>query len=456
MGARAAGVSAEDLVAAARVHLDRVHDAVRRLGCGPQEALEVVETSAVDLVEIVAAQPEAVEDAVGWWFARARELGRRVAARTPDLPLGGGVLAVDDDQVVLAEALDQLPERERVALLLRDSYDLPDTTVGAALGTDAVGAMALVGRARLAFLPLVDDEPAPAVAAHQDDLGALARLGESGPVAARDATVRRHALSCDSCRAVTDAQQRAHLLLTGLTVVALPDADRAGVLARVELAAYASLPSSAALLLRGQEQQELELELDDRRLFSPLLALLCLVLAALLGLGVGLLLSRDDGATELTGGPGGLPGGVRLLSPSPVPTAVASSPRTVAPPPPETTVFDVPPPSPSPVPSPSPQPPGLSPAPAEPLGISLDQTSGPNGTVLVVTGTGWSPDAEIALDYLDPVGQPTGSQTTAIVDADGRFTAQLTAQDPGNLPGRHSVRASDGVATAETGFDAQA
>jgi hypothetical protein len=76
--------------------------------------------------------------------------------------------------------------------------------------------------------------------------------------------------------------------------------------------------------------------------------------------------------------------------------------------------------------------------------------------VLVVTGTGWPPNAEIALDYLDPVGQPTGSQTTAIADADGRFTAQLTAQDPNNLPGRHSVRATDGVATAETGFDAQA
>jgi len=457
MEARAAGVSAEDLVAAVRVHLDRVHDAVRRLGCGPDEALEVVETSAVDLVEAVATQPEAVEDAVGWWFARARELGRRVAARTPDLPLGGGVLAVDDDQVVLAEALDQLPERERVALLLRDSYDLPDATVGAALGTDAVGALALVGRARLAFIPLVDDEPAPAVADHQDDLGALARLGEGGPVAARDATVRRHALSCDSCRTVTDAQQRAHLLLTGLTVVALPDADRAGVLARVELAAYASLPGSAALLLRGQEREELELELDERRLFSPLLALLCLVLAALLGLGVGLLLSRDDGATELTGGPGGLPGGVRLLSPSPIPTAVASSPRTVVAPPPATTVFDVPPPSPSPLPSPSPPPaPVASPAPAEPLAISLDQSSGPNGTVLIVTGTGWPPSAEIALDYLDPVGQPTGSQTSAIADADGRFTAQLTAQDPNNLPGRHSVRATDGVATAETGFDAQA
>jgi len=172
---------------------------------------------------------------------------------------------------------------------------------------------------------------------------------------------------------------------------------------------------------------------------------------------VGLLLSRDDGATQLTGGPGGLPGGVRLLTPSPVPTAVVAPPRTVVAPPPETTVFDVPPPSPSPLPSPSPPPaPSPSATPAEPLAITLDQTSGPNGTVLTVTGTGWAPDSEVALEYLDPTGQPTGSQTTAIADADGRFTAQLTAQDPNNLPGRHFVRATDGVAVAETGFDATA
>ena len=169
------GVSAEELVAAVRVHLDRVHDAVRRLGCERGPAIEVVEASAVDLVEVVAARPETVADAVGWWFARASALGRRVATRA-DLPLGGGVLAVDEDQQILSEALDELPERERVALLLRDSYDLPATSVGAALGTSADGAMELVGRARLAFLPLVDDEPAPALPSHADGLATLARL----------------------------------------------------------------------------------------------------------------------------------------------------------------------------------------------------------------------------------------------------------------------------------------
>lgn len=448
------GVSAEDLVAAVRVHLDRVHDAVRRLGCGPDEAVEVVETSALDLVEVVAHQPEEVADAVGWWMGRARSLGRRVAARDAELPLGGGVLAVDEDQQVLAEALDQLPERERVALLLRDSYDLPDVTVGAALGIDADRAMQLVGRARLALIPLIDDEPAPAVAGHQDDVGALARLGEGGPVAARDATVRRHALSCDACRAVTDAQQRAHLLLGGLTVVALPEQDRAEVLDRVEQAAYAALPAEAALVLPGEELVELGEPEEDPRLLSPLLALLALVVAAALGLGVGLLLSRDEGPTQLAGADGQLPAGVRLASPSPLPPRSTASPRTVTAPPPRTSVFEVP-----PSPTPAPPPPSPSPAPSPPparAAIALAPASGPNGTEVTVTGTGWPAGAEVRIDYLDTLGEETGSRADAVADAQGRFRATLAAQDPANLPGPHTVRARGGERTATAPFAAQA
>ena len=451
-----AGVSAEDLVAAVRVHADRVHDAVRRIGCDPEAAVQVVEESAVDLVEVVAARPETVEDAVGWWFARARALGRRVATLDDDLPLGGGVLAVDEDQEVLAEALEQLPERERVALLLRDSYDLPATSVGAALGTDADGAMELVGRARLAFLPLVDDEPAAAVPAHQQDMGALARIGQSGQVAARDATTRRHALSCDACRTLTDAQQRAHLLLTGLTVVALPEADRLGVLSRVEDRAYAALPTSASMLVVS-EQEEYWDDDEDPRLFSPLLALLALTVAVLLGLGSGLLLTRAGGVGALLGADGRNPAEVELLTPPPMTPQVLVSPPTIEAPRPRTTVFLIPP-SPPPPPPPPPEPSvrPRSPAPAQdPLGISLDPTSGPNGATLVVDGTGFEPGAEVTLDYLDPTGAETGSQSVVTADERGRFTGELTAQDPNNLPGEHTVRASDGEQTAEATYDAE-
>ena len=449
-GPAAPGVSSEDLLAAVRVHLDRVHDAVRRLGCEPEPAVEVVEASAVDLVEVVAARPETVEDAVGWWFARARALGRRVATRA-DLPLGGGVLAVDEDQQVLAEALDALPERERVALLLRDSYDLPPASVGAALGTDADGAMELVGRARLAFLPLVDDEPPPAVPAHQGDLGALARLAEATPVAARDATARRHALSCVACRSVTDGQQRAHLLLTGLTVVAMPEADRAGVLSRVEEVATGLLPSNADLVLAG-ELEEWEEDDEPPRLFSPLLVLLALVLAVLGGLGVGLLVSRDGGPDRLAGADGSLPPGLDLASPPPPPARTLASPPTVQTAPPETTVFVIPPPTQAP---PSPAAVATPAGPTDPLSLTLSPDTGPNGQEVEVSGKGFAPETEVRIDYLDTAGSPTGSQAVVTTDVAGRFTTTIAAFDPSAVPGPHEVVATDGASTARATFTAQ-
>ncbi|MEX2290693.1 MAG: hypothetical protein WD794_10240 [Mycobacteriales bacterium] len=447
----AAGVSAEDLLAAVRVHADRVHDAVRRLGCDPATAVEVVETSALDLVEAVARRPETVADAVGWWFAQALSLGRRVAGRGRDLPLGGGVLAVDEDQEILAAALDQLPDRERVALLLRDSYDLPAVSVGAALNLDADEAMELVGRARLAFLPLVDDEPAPAVPAHQHDVAALARIGQGMQTAARDATTRRHALSCDECRSVTDAQQRAHLLLTGLTVAALPEGERAAVLNRVESSTYAALPTHAALLAAEQDEQW-EDEEEEPRLFSPLIALLSVVLAVLLGVGAGLLLTRGGGE-GVNSSAGRAPQDVALISEPPAEPEVLLTPPPLQLPSPRTSVFVL-----EPTPSPSPTPEAVrSTAPAqEPLSLVVDPASGPNGATLTVSGTGWRPGTQVQLDYLDPTGTPTGSRSVVVPDARGRFTGQLSAQDPANLPGRHTVRASNGTQVAEAPYDAQA
>lgn len=452
-----AGVSAEDLVAAVRVHADRVHDAVRRIGCDPDAAVQVVEQSAADLVDVVAARPETVEDAVGWWFARARALGRRVATRSAELPLGGGVLAVDEDQQILAEALEELPERERVALLLRDSYDLPASSVGAALGTSPDGAMEVVARARLAFLPLVDDEPAPPVPVHQTSVAALARIGEGDQVAARDATVRRHALSCEGCRNVTDGQQRAHQLLAGLTVVALPEAERDGVLRRIEEQAYAALPSSAARLFETDGEEEYwEEEDEEPRLFSPLLALLALVLAVLLGLGLGLLLSRTGGVGSLLGQSdqsGQDPTTVDLLTPPSQAPQELASPPVVQAPAPQTSVFVIPPPPPPPPPEPTAEPEPT--AAQDTLGITVDPASGPNGATLTVNGRGWTPGTEVLVEYLDPTDTPTGSQAVVLVDARGRFTAELTAQDPNNLPGEHTVRAGDGTRGAEASYEAE-
>ena len=446
---RAPGLSAEDVSAAVRIHADRVHDFVRRLGCSATAAVEVVETSALDLVEAVADAPATVPDLVGWWFGRARALGRRVSDTRHEPPLGGGVLSADREQSVLAETLDTLPERERVALLLRDSYALSAPAVAVALGTEVEPAMETVGRARLAFLAAVGDEDVLPTAGHAVQLGALARLAEGGPVAAADATARRHAQACAMCRSVSDAQARAHQMLAGLTVVALPEELRGPVLARVDAQARASLPLAGELLLTDDEEL---LDEPPSRWLIPLYALLGLVAAVILGTIFGLLLSRGGGTgTTASKDPNVLPEvtGSPVPKESPLPTAFPTLKGNPSP-----TVFIV-----SPSPSPGtgnggPASPTGAPEPAnEPLTLTADPPSGPNGTTVTLQGTGWLPRATISVDYLDPLGRQTGSRTTATVDARGRFTATLSAQDNANLPGRHTIRATDGTQTLSTTFD---
>ena len=446
---RAPGLSAEDVSAAVRIHADRVHDFVRRLGCSPAAAVEVVETSALDLVDAVATAPHSVTDVVGWWFGRARALGRRVSDAAPDLPLGGGVLSADEDQALLAEALDALPEKERVALLLRDSYALSATTVGVALGTDAEAAMETVGRARLAFLSAVGDDDVMPTAGHTVPIGVLARVGEGGAVAAADATARRHAQACPICRSVWEGQARAHSMLAGLTVVALPEELRDGVLGRVDAQARAYLPTAADLLMADDDEL-----LDDApsRWRVPLYALLGLVGAVILGTVIGVLVSRSSGnGSPAAGSDAGAQPTVTatpLAPTSPLPTTFPTLSAQPSP-----TVFLV---TPSPSPtlgngqstaSPTPEPA------TEPLTLTANPTSGPNGAPVTVQGTGWIPHGTVTIDYLDPLGQQTGSHATAAIDARGRFTTTLSAQDPSNLPGRHTIRATDGTQTTTATYD---
>lgn len=456
---RRPGVSAEDLSGAVRVHADRVHDAVRRLGCSPVAAVQVVEESALDLVDVVARKPSEVDDLVGWWFARARALGRRVADGAGDLPVGGGLLSADEDQALLSEVLERMPERERVALLLRDSYALPASTVGAALGTDPDAAMEVVGRARATFLPLVDEGEVPALDGHAVDAAALARLAARGPVAARDATTHRHVLSCELCTGVVEGQARAHLLLAGLTVVAVPLEDRDVLLSRVDTKARAVLPSAASLVMTEDELLDEEDEAEQRRLLSPLVALLLLGLAVLAGLGVGILLSRDPGVDTRAAAGIGVPSLEPLPSPSVLSVSVPPPPKPPTLPPPS--VFIV---TPSAAPTSASPPAAASTAPApsetgvpgEQLAVSLSPRSGPNGTQVTVTGTGWTPGTVVQVDYLDTFGRETGSSTSGIADASGAFTATLTAADPTGFPGNHEVRASNAEQTASTTFRATA
>lgn len=429
-------LTADEVLAAVRVHADRVHDAVRRLGCGPEAAVEVVEESAIDLVNAAARQPEAVGDPVGWWFARARALGRSLTGGgDDDLPMGGGVLSGDANQVRLAEALESRPERERAALLLRDSYDLPASAVGTSLGLDAAGAMEVVGAARLAFLPALLGGTAPSLEGHLADLGALARLGEGGPLAARDATTRRHVQSCDRCAAVLDAQERARRLLSGLTVVALPDAEREALLARVEARARDLLPAA--------EPEPDEWDDEPHRRYSLSLMALGLVLAGGVGLGIGALASRGSPASSasVTTSPLPLVTAAPVLRLPPIATATASSGPSLSPSP---RVFLITP-SPTPPPTASPTPSATPTISAEPLSLALTPSSGQRDSEFTVNGQGWTPGAQVTVTYVESVSRNAGSTATVVVDERGRFTTTLSAHDSQGVPGPHDVTADDGT-----------
>lgn len=435
-------LTADDVTAVVRVHADRVHDAVRRLGCPPEAAAQVVATSALDLVDAVAADPDAVGDPVGWWFARARALGRASASGDDDLPVGGGVLGGDANQVRLAEALEARPERERAALLLRDSYDLPATAVGTVLGVDPAVAMELVGAARLAFLPQLLGGESLSLADHATDLGALARLAEGGHPAARDATTRRHVQSCTRCADALDAMERARRLLSGLTVVAMPDADREAVLASTEAHAAQVLPAALAV--------EEEWEDEPKRPYSLSLMALGLVAAVGIGVGAGIYLSRGSAISPTSAG-----AEIPLVTAAPVLTVppLAVTPTATPSVSPSPRVFVITP-SPTPTPTLTATPTPTPTITAEPLSFELSPSSGPNNTEIVVTGRGWTPGATVTVQYhAGQNNQPT-SETQVVVDERGRFTATVVANDPGGLPGPHDVTGDDGRITDRATFTA--
>ncbi len=194
------------------------------------------------------------------------------------------------------------------------------------------------------------------------------------------------------------------------------------------------------------EERTLSYDDDEPRLFSPLLVLLAFALTGLVGLGVGLLLSRDSKPSPIEAA-----GQAVLASPSPTMAERLITPPPVEPPAPVTSVFIVASPSPPPPPSPS-----ASPTPSVAMfTLSLDPASGGNGAELFVSGTGWPPNATITLEYLGVSGQPTGSRKVVLADAGGRFGDELIAEDPADRPGRHSVRASDGTRTLTAPYEVE-
>ena len=399
-GSGATPLSADRAVAAVRVHLDRVHDAVLRTRCTPADAAEVVRATALALVERSAAEPGSSDEAVGRWFADADAAGRQVAG-----PVSAATaLSGEAQQQHLQSALEALPAQQRLAVLLRDAYDLPVPAVAAALGTDAASAERVLAEARAA-LPAAD-------------------------------------------------------ALHDLTVLGVSPAERSSVLLAVEDLAHRRLPQArprvgSRRVTSGPAGPPAGPPAEPpARLLSPLLAALSVVLAVLAGVGAGLVLARQDGPRPLAVA-GALPSGVALVTPQPSITAVPSPP-TVAEVRPRTDVVVVPPsPLPTPTPSPTPTP---TPTPTGVPAIVLSPAGGTNGTAVAVTGTGFVPGVEVRLDYLDSTGVPTGSSAVAVADGAGGLTASLAAQDPSGAPGPHTVTAtvgSDTTPVASAVFAAQ-
>ncbi|MDP9465854.1 MAG: hypothetical protein M3P31_01210 [Actinomycetota bacterium] len=380
-GSGGAALSADRAVAAVRAHLDRVHDAVLRTGCTSDDAVEVVRATALALVERSAVEPASPDEAVGRWFADAEASGRQAARPSSALP-------GDDRQQRLQSALDALPDEQRLAVLLRDAYDLPLPAVAAALDSDVAWAEQVLTEARRA-LPAAD-------------------------------------------------------VLHGLTVLGLSPAERSDVLRSVEDLTHRRLPlreRSGSRRVRAVVPADAVPGEPPARLLSPLLAALSVVLAVLAGVGIGLLLGRQDGPRPLAGADGELPPGVELVTPQPSITAVPSPP-TVAEVRPRTEVVVIPP-SPLPIPTPTPTPtPTLAAAPA----LALSPASGTNATTIAVTGTGFAPGDQVRFDYLDAAGVPTGSSAVAVADDSGSIITSLVAQDPAGTPGPHLVVATVGDA----------
>jgi len=431
-------LSAGAVAAVVRVHADRVHDAVRRLGCDQATSVRVVEQAAQELVDAAARRSTSVTDPVGWFYARARTLGRGSQSDEDSLPVGGGVLGGDDAQVRLAEALEARPARDRAALLLRDSYQLPLASVATVLGTDTASAAEVVGTARLAFLPALTHRPSP-TPPHHVPTAELVALAEGGVPPAQVAGARRHVQGCERCAAVVDAQERARRMLSALTVVALPDADRERILADVERRADELLPPTPP-----PDEEEVITYVDEpRRPYSLSLMALGLLLAVAAGLGLGALLNRDGGITSL-----GSTDPVPLVTPAPVLTArPPGTPSPTASPSPR--VFEV---TPSPTPSPTATPTPTVTATDVPLSLALDPASGPRDSEITVTGQGWTPGANVVVRFMNQVGGQAGATVTAVVDEAGSFVLTIVAHDDGNLPGQHDVVADDGTHQATATF----
>ena len=427
-------VSADDLIAAVRVHADRVHDLLRRSGCGAEEAIEVCESYAFALIDALVNAPETVGDTAGWWFRRALELGRRLGAPAAepvtDEPLAempASVLSGTSSEAQVRSALAGLPEQERAAVLLRDGYDLPPEAVSVALVRDEAATATLVATGRLRLITLYDDTRLPDLGGHVGrgpaDLGMLGRLADGSLPPQRGTPMRRHLSACSACEEAVELLAKSRRLVAGLPILAMPDDAREAMLDRVSARARAVLPSVDEVLVAIDEEN------DVRPTISPIIAIFAVVVALVLGVGIAIITTSRPGggeplASAITPGPVTAPS--FSVSPTPRRSSRSPGPQTPTPTPTATS---------TPTPTPT-----LTSAPPTVASITISPTSGPRGTTVVVTGTGWAAGLPVTVRYTGTLTESTASATPR---RSGTFTVRLTAR--GTLPGSYTISADNGV-----------
>lgn len=427
-------VSVDDFVSAIRVYADRVNDLLRRRGIPPLEAIDVLETHALALLDAVVNAPETVVDLAGWWFARAVETttaARRKAATGDDETTS--VLAGTETEARVRSALASLDEAQRDAVILRDAYDLPPQAVGVALRRGNDTAAALTASGRLALVEAYDERPAPNLAAHTGrttvDVISLSRLADDRLDAPRAAPLRRHVANCPACEEMLETLARGRRLAAGLPIIAMDDDAREAMIERVSSHAVDALPSHDAVLRAVDEDH------DPGHPVSPMIAVIAIVTAIALGIAVGAISRSSPSLGPLASG------ATPSLSPVVPSFSVSASAHPHRSPSPTTSPSLLSPP-PTTVPSLLSPPPTTS-APTQ-AAVALSPTSGRSGTDITVNGTGWTPDSHVVVSY---AGKP---QSTVRAAADGTFTADVIANSV--IPGTRRVTATNGDQSATATF----
>ncbi|HVY10947.1 MAG TPA: sigma-70 region 4 domain-containing protein [Mycobacteriales bacterium] len=435
-------VSVDDFVSVVRVYADRVNDLLRRSGVPAPEAVEVCETHAHGLLDAVVNAPETVVDLAGWWFGRTIELiGQAV---DPTAATGrsesGSVFAGSDTEELTRAALAELPDAERLAVVLRDAYDLPSQAVAVALRRDEATVADLIAVGRMHLIAAYDDVRPPDLGGHTGrttvDLTTLSRYAESTLLPVRATSLRRHLTTCPACDQVVEALARARRLAAGLPIVAMADEDRELLIDEITERAVVVLPSHNAVLRAVDEDH------DPSPAVSPLVAAIAVAITLALAIAVAVI-SHSNSAT----GPafGTLPSTGPTVQPafSVEPTRTrhrSASPSPTASPTPSPTAS-------TPSPSPTPSVTATGPPPGSHPAIALSPTSGPEGSPVTVHGSGWPPDDRVTITYAG------SNAVTARADDTGSFTATVTARSA--LFGQRRVTATDGSHTVTVFFRQQ-